>query len=65
MRNDVVRVSKSEQFRIICYEGMYAIQKHYPNGWRDCIDSIYTDDLDDAIQELNVRETEFIKSKDM
>lgn len=65
MRNDVVRVSKSDMFRIICYEGMYAIQKHYPNGWRDCIDSIYTDDLDVAIEELNVRETEFIKSNDM
>ena len=65
MRNDVIRVSKSDMFRIIQYDGIYAIQKHYPNGWRDCIDSIYTSDFDTAIKELNVRETEFIKSKDM
>lgn len=65
MRNDIVRVSKSDQFRIIKYDDLYAIQKHYPNGWRDCIDSIYTSDLDAAIKELNARETEFIKSNDM
>lgn len=61
MRNDVVKVSKSDMFRIIRYDNIYAIQKHYPNGWRDCIDSIYTEDLEQAIKELNIKELKYFK----
>lgn len=62
MKSEVIQVSTSKQFRIVRHDGIYALQKHYPNGWRDCIEGIYTENLDTAIQLLITHETTFIKN---
>jgi len=54
----VIKVSKSEQFRIVLHETGYSVQKHYDNGWRDCIDCQYCSNLNHAISEMNRKELE-------
>lgn len=54
-----------KKFRIIDHGGIYAIQKHYPNGWRDCIDCQWYDTLEEAKKALVKKETEYFMEENV